>query len=231
MFFCARGARRPLSFFALTCPDTMWNGSRAHLEPMAQVFLRCLDCFHGVMCHDREYYSQHYSEQARPEVGGTRVAMLGVDPRKALPGVYWGNLFGPPVTEWLGAERIRSCPCHEHREVSPGYHLIIAYADINAYDSPEAVAAKDAIRTHLGPERFFDRRFHNRDVLAPQLDWSELDKPLQDDPRGAAAKLEELREEARQMGGWLDVRDGKMQVHLEGGDGMAADDEAEAGET
>jgi len=137
----------------------------------------------------------------------------GVRLDRCLPGIYWANLFGPPVTEWIGAERIRTCPCREHREIAPGYHLLIAYADIDAHDTAETIRAKDVIREHLGAERFFDRRLPTRHTVAPPVDRSALHRPQR--PRGSE-ELEELRERARQMGGWLETREGEMRLHLEG---------------
>lgn len=211
MFVGTHGPKPAPSFFSLRCPPSLWSHGGDSLIELSHRLFHSLDCFHGQVCHSDEYHAQHYSE--RREGGGTRVVMLGIGYRECLPGIYWSNLFGPPVSQWIGEERLRTCPCHERRELAPGYHLLTAYPEIDGPDTPEALAAKDAIREHLGVDRFFDRRFPDRVTNAPPLDWSELYRAT---PKAHPQKLVELQEKARKMGGWLEVSGDEMSLHLDG---------------
>jgi len=222
--FC--GPRPHPSRFAVRCPEEEWKPHAAGLLGLTHSLFVGLQCFHGDVHHDEEFDNQHRVDMNDVEAILQHGAIIGVGYKESLPGVYWGNLFGPPVTQWIGEDRLRTCPCHEHRELAPGYHLIIAYPDVFAHDTPEAMSAKDAIREHLGVERFFDRRFPHRQTTPPPLDWSELYRPPPTiDPAEAAAELEKLKEKARQMGGWLETRKGQIRLHLEGTSGPEANGE------
>lgn len=213
LFFGTHSPKPHPSSFSVHCPSDLWPRESSHLQEMTFRLFSNLECFHGRICHDGEFHGQHYSEKRQPKEGTTRVVMLGVDYRQGIPGVYWGNLFGPPVTEWIGVDRLRSCPCHKHVEFAPGYHMIAAYPDIESFDTPAAVAARDAIREHLGIERFYDRRFPDRETVSPPLDLSELYRPP---PESDPAMEAKLKSKARKMGGWLEIQEGEMRLHLEG---------------
>lgn len=205
------GPKPRASFFSVGCPIRDWRHHQSNLLALSKAHFSSLACFHGMAHHDAEYRAQNWGEV---EIAGQCYpGPMGVGYKECLPGVYWGNLFGPPVTDWIGEDRIRSCPCHEHREFAPGYHWLMAYPDVVSHDSPEAIAAKDAIREHLGVNRFFDRRFPDRELVAPPLDWSELYRPP---PQTDSTDKAELKQKAREMGGWLEMRPGEMRLHLDG---------------
>lgn len=215
MFTGGVSAKADAGCFSIVCDTRCWSPTGAQMYMgLAYRLMHVLECFHGAIHCDEEYLDQHGVECCKQE--GDRLVhwreMIGIGYREYLPGIYWGNLFGPPIAEWLGVDRIRSCPCHHYREISPGYHLVIAYPDIASHNAPEAVAAKDAIREHLGAEHFFDRRFPDRRTVVPPLDFSELYRPRASkrDP----VKVEALRKAAQEMGGTLEVGLDKITLYL-----------------
>ncbi|MBN1342240.1 MAG: hypothetical protein JXQ73_06150 [Phycisphaerae bacterium] len=213
MFLGGRSPKAHVNTFSLECVASAWRKScDALLELFSQLF-SALGCVHGRICHEREYALQHDPSLGGGNAPSGHLGMLGIGHRECLPGIYWGNLFAGPIVGWLGEDRIRSCPCHEYREISPGCHLITAYPDVCAYEGDEAVAAKDAIREHLGVEHFYDRRFHSRTTKPPPLDFSGLYKPPR---RITASDVRELGKKAKQMGGKLQMEGDRMTLDLTG---------------
>lgn len=198
-------------YFALSCPPAKWKRAAEAIEATAMALFHTLRCYHGRVCAAAEYHAQHYAEEYRPTTRTTRVVMLGIQQTNALSGVYWGNLFGPPVVDWVGADKIRSCPCERHTEWKEGFHLLTAYSDILDHASQTAVAAKDRIRSHLGPERFFDRRVPDRQTLAPPIDLAELCQPSPEEGREQLRRLQRL---ARETGCELEQTEKELRLRV-----------------
>lgn len=77
--------------------------------------------------------------------------------KECLPDVAWGNVFGPPYVELFGgADTVRSAPAAVVAELGPERFYLQLTADITDVEQDRAalVAARDAVKEHLGADCF-----------------------------------------------------------------------------
>ncbi len=73
-----------------------------------------------------------------------------------IPGVYWGNYFGPFYVEWFGREKFETLPCvHKQWLDTGGIFFTIAPTPCD-WNTPEARATERQVREHLGADCFAD---------------------------------------------------------------------------
>jgi hypothetical protein len=100
---------------------------------------------------------------------------VGMDPATGIPGLYWINFFSAGYAEWLGLGQFR-------QELAPLRSLPEGGVSIKFCESPDHCRDLDVLQKQravvewLGPEKFFDIRFPDREAVTP--DWHHL--PLRD---------------------------------------------------
>lgn len=98
-----------------------------------------------------------------------RVAAMGVDPSKALKGLYWLNYLGRPYRDLIGREQLLSAPAFAVQEIGDGIMLSLG-DDARAWETPECREREQAVLDHLGRHFFFDRAHPDRPTVAPPFD-------------------------------------------------------------
>jgi hypothetical protein len=78
--------------------------------------------------------------------------------RRWLPQLFWATVVGPPFSDLLGADRLRTAPAAAVEEVAPGtFLLILADRAADVVGHPERVdGARRRIQAHLGEDAFWD---------------------------------------------------------------------------
>ncbi len=95
----------------------------------------------------------------------------GLDPTRGVPGLYWINLFSDEFAGWLGLSEIP-------KEVAASKSLAGGGVSLKFCDSPDdcrslAVLQRQQVAIDwLGPQKFFDIRFPDRKLYAPNWDQS-----------------------------------------------------------
>lgn len=92
---------------------------------------------------------------------------LGRDASRALPGLYWLNVFGPPYRELIGDGSLRGTQALETRTVGTCV-LSRLYDDPSRWSTPENRAVHDAVVREIGPQYFFDREAPGAATVAPR---------------------------------------------------------------
>jgi len=73
-----------------------------------------------------------------------------------IPGVYWGNYFGPFYVEWFGREKFETLPCVDKQWLDTGGIFFTIAPTPFEWNTPEAKQVEKAVRQHLGVDAFFD---------------------------------------------------------------------------
>jgi hypothetical protein len=75
-----------------------------------------------------------------------------------LPNVWWANVFGPPLVELLGAERIATAPAYAVGELGAGlWYLQLTESILDNETDPEGFEdARARVKAHLGADAFYD---------------------------------------------------------------------------
>jgi hypothetical protein len=84
--------------------------------------------------------------------GERRLAEVGI------PDVWWANIFGPPVVDLLGAERIASAPAAVVEPLGEDrFYLQLTDSILDGEADPTAFeVARAKVKAHLGPDAFYD---------------------------------------------------------------------------
>jgi hypothetical protein len=91
-----------------------------------------------------------------PQKGVEGARGVGVELEKGIPGVYWGNYFGPFYVEWFGREKFETLPCMEKRWLDTGGIFFTTAPTPFEWDTPTARQLQQAVKDHLGADAFFD---------------------------------------------------------------------------
>jgi hypothetical protein len=113
-----------------------------------------------------DYRAKHHSIRTNPN-GGTTEQMLGDDPDRGLPGLYWLNLFGPRYVDWLGRDRFAALDATVE-PLADGAMLVQFGATPD-----DAAAMHDRQRAAipaLGDDAFFDLARPDRKLRVPPSD-------------------------------------------------------------
>ncbi len=141
--------------------------------------------------------------------GSVLESLFGGELAKGIPGVFWGNYFGPFYVNWYGREKIQSLPCVEKRDLPDGGIFFTTAPTPFDWDKPEWRRLQRQVMVHLGADTFFDmdafRERVRRELGSPGIDdpaqllpkccVPEFPFPTQPRQRGAATP-EERRAEA-----------------------------------
>ena len=100
---------------------------------------------------------------------------IGVKLEEGIPGVFWGNYFGPFYVDWFGREKFDDLPCVEKRWLDSGGIFFTTAATPFEWNTPAARQMQQAVKDHLGREAFFDSETVIARVrqLEPIPDYSE----------------------------------------------------------
>jgi hypothetical protein len=110
----------------------------------------------------------------------TSLSYKGLDPARGVPGLYWINFFSDAYADWLS---LRELP----RELAVLEKLAGGGVLLRFCESPddcrglEVLEKQRASMEWLGPQRFFDNRFPDRKLEAP--DWDKLPLPIEEPAR------------------------------------------------
>jgi hypothetical protein len=119
--------------------------------------------------YGRLYCKADYREKNLVQ-GAVAANAVGIDLRKHLPGIYWGNFFGPRYVDFLGEDRLLTAPAHEARWLGEAGILLLVSESPFEYDDPEVKATEQAVVEHLGPEAFFFKSDpEDKEYRAPDL--------------------------------------------------------------
>jgi hypothetical protein len=95
----------------------------------------------------------------------------GLDPARAVPGLYWMNLFSRRYAEWLDLDRLPDSI--ESKAQLPGNSVALRFgASPDASRDPDVIEMQGRAIQLLGEHRFFDIRQPNHELEAP--DWAVL---------------------------------------------------------
>ena len=97
---------------------------------------------------------------------------LGRDVRRALPGLFWLNAFGPPYLDLIGRDTLGSVPASvTHRGPTVVVEVYPSPAD---FATEAGRQARERALAHLGPKYFYDRHAPDRQTSAPDFGLPEL---------------------------------------------------------
>jgi len=142
------------------------NGERSRaLDPAALASLvreagPALDLAYGLlhMFHPDDLFTGGHGGHLFGENQGTPfLAVTERGLKECLPDVAWANVFGPPYVELFGgAGRVRSAPAAVVTELGPDRFYLQLTGDLTdvADDRAALVAARDAVKEHLGADCF-----------------------------------------------------------------------------
>lgn len=169
---------------------------------------------YGVMRTDGEFRAQH----SNPNPGDS---FLGMRPGKWLPGVYYANFFGSDTVSFFGEQRLTTCPAVRNEPFENGAWLITTARDPWQWQTPAALALKQAVRQHLGERAFFEIRNPDRPTIHPIFDFTAVrvgtqggsphPQPLSsvvfESPGAAKEFLENVLSRSGEIGGRLKAAD------------------------
>ena len=81
---------------------------------------------------------------------------VGVKLEECIPGIFWGNYFGPFYVDWFGRGKFDDLPCVEKRWLDTGGIFFTTSATPFDWNTPAARQMQQAVKEHLGEEAFFD---------------------------------------------------------------------------
>lgn len=85
-----------------------------------------------------------------------RGGAIGVKLEESIPGVFWGNYFGPFYVDWFGREKFDDLPCVEKSWLDSGGIFFTTAPTPFDWNTPEARQMQQAAMEHLGHDAFFD---------------------------------------------------------------------------
>jgi hypothetical protein len=88
---------------------------------------------------------------------------------KGLPDHFWGMVFGPGYTEFIGKDKLLSAPASVAMELAPGYiyRQLVPSFDALSSDPDGFDSLREAARLAIGSEFFNDPTAANRSVSIP----------------------------------------------------------------
>jgi len=104
---------------------------------------------------------------------------LGRDVRRALPGLFWLNAYGPPYLDIIGRGTLSTVPSTAAIVGSSG--VVEVYPSPGDWATASGRDAHERVLAHLGRQHFYDRNAPDQATSAPDFGLPELPpgKPLQ----------------------------------------------------
>lgn len=123
----------------------------------------------GGACPQEDWDAKHMLQE------GYTTSRLGDALGKCVPGVYWMTVFGPPLVEHFGREKIEGLPAQRVLDLGPGGLGIVLRESPYEPERPERLKQDAGIARLLGEDYFFD-------VTRPEKEC----KPIPSVTRGGA---------------------------------------------
>jgi len=101
------------------------------------------------------WYIQH-PHARNPEKGVETAGAVGVALHEGIPGVYWGNYFGPFYVDWFGREKFERLPCVEKHWLDTGGIFFTTAPTPFDWDTSDTRQLQKTVKQHLGVDAFFD---------------------------------------------------------------------------
>jgi hypothetical protein len=95
-------------------------------------------------------------DRSHPDGGYTIQEAPGIFLEKGIPGIYWGNYFGPFYVDWFGREKFKTLPCVYKKELKDGGIFFTIADSPFEWNSDKARAMGRRAMEHLNPRAFFD---------------------------------------------------------------------------
>jgi hypothetical protein len=137
----------------------------------------------GTETHEKNFltwYTQH-PRAKDPKRGITNQRGIGFDLMQGIPGVYWGNYYGPFYVDWFGHEKFDDLPCLKRSWLDNGGMFFTTAESPFDWNTPNAVRVQQTVKEHLGTDAFFDIQVI-REALAEIGPIPEIIKPEQLQP-------------------------------------------------
>ena len=81
---------------------------------------------------------------------------VGAKLEEGIPGIFWGNYFGPFYVDWFGRRKFDDLPCVEKLWLDTGGIFFTTSATPFDWNTPAARQMQQAVLEHLGQDAFFD---------------------------------------------------------------------------
>jgi hypothetical protein len=102
------------------------------------------------------HWRTRHPKEKNPEQGVETLRGVGVELTEGIPGVYWGNYFGPFYVDWFGQNRLDSLPCIQKQWLDTGGFFFTTASSPSEWNTIEAIQLQKAIKNNLGEDAFFD---------------------------------------------------------------------------
>jgi len=108
---------------------------------------------------ESEHIEKHLLNWYVVKPSGIRVEShrgVGNELYEGIPGVYWGNYFGPFLVNWFGREALMRLPCFSMQWLDTGGVFFTTAEFPDQWNTLSSLAYQKDIKAHLGKEYFFD---------------------------------------------------------------------------
>lgn len=130
------------------------------IELLKQLF-ECFSPIYAVVSLESDHIEKH--SVFEPETGqalGTRGYKWFSG--EGLPGVYWLSIFGEPLVEYFGEEKLLNLEAVNSFNLTNKCIAVQAYSVPNENDREWRRSREQAIAKQLGEEYFFDNRYYSK---------------------------------------------------------------------
>ena len=137
-------------------------------------FLEILGDFYNILHPSYGYAFVRESIRMHEDPLGLGRLDIGTDIERALPDIYWCNLFGPEYVEMFGQENISSVPCYSiERLQDGGARLLLSASPLDYLEDPSGFEKhREEVKAHLGVDAFDTGDLHYRGRV-PKLRYLE----------------------------------------------------------
>jgi len=94
-------------------------------------------------------------DKAHPSGGYFIEGAPGIFLEKGIPGIFWGNYFGPFYVDWFGRDKFKTLPCSYKKEMPDGGIFFTIAESPSKWNTEEAREMELRIKEHLGADAFF----------------------------------------------------------------------------
>lgn len=146
-----RGLRHDINFVQLSLPESKTTNEVAlELVDLGTKLMAGMRGIYGRVFHSIDYDRQHKYRT------GTGFQYVGQRLSEGLPGIYWANLFGREIVDFLGEEKFEACPAARKYRTNTGTWVLFSSQHPDEFRSTETQSLRLAMRAALGQQHFFD---------------------------------------------------------------------------
>ena len=145
--------------------DAQWVNTQEHQEVLLrfsdELYANLGGYWYANIATDEEREEKRKLKWFRPDKeqpnGGYVIEETpGIFLEKGIPGIFWGNYFGPFYVDWFGREKFNTLPCSYKKEMPDGGIFFTIVPTPERWNTEEAREMESRIRNHLGVDAFFD---------------------------------------------------------------------------